>query len=190
MRAFIAIELPKEIKNTLSQLQDRLETSKADVKWVEPQNIHLTLKFLGEIDEKKLEKITQASEEIAKSTAAFHVHIWSIGAFPRINFPRIIWVGIDKGEQEIKDLAQQLEVKISETGIPKEGRPFSSHITIGRARSNLNRQDLVQNLSNLINELKEGAPEFLVSKIIIFKSTLTSKGPIYEAVKEVSLKTT
>lgn len=189
MRAFIALELPKEIKNTLSQLQNRLKTSKADVKWVEPQNIHLTLKFLGEIEEKKLEKIAQAAEAVAKKTAAFYIHIWNIGAFPKIDFPRVIWAGIDKGDQETKDLARQLEEKIAEIGIPKEDRPFSSHITIGRTRSNLNRQDLAQNLSNLIDGLKEKTPEFLVSKITIFKSTLTPKGPIYEAVKEISLKT-
>jgi 2'-5' RNA ligase len=188
MRTFIAIELPEEIKGFLSGIQNQLRTSGADVKWVKPDNIHLTLKFLGEVDEKKLDKISKIIEETAKGKNKFQAHISSLGAFPKIDFPRVIWVGLDMGDKEIKQIAKELEEKIAKIGIPKENRPFSSHITIGRLRTPVNRERLVQNLKNKA-ELGGEKLEFCVTKISLFKSTLTPGGPIYEALKETNLET-
>ncbi len=190
MRAFIAIELPKEVKDSLSNLQEQLKKSGADVKWVQTQNIHLTLKFLGERDDKKIEKIMQILEEVAQGKNPFQLRISSLGAFPKIDFPKVIWVGIDQGDNETKEIAKELEEKIAQIGIPKEDRPFSSHITIGRTRSGLNREGLVKDLANLTRNFGQQIQEFLVTKITLFKSTLTPKGPIYEVLKEASLKTT
>ena len=189
MRTFIAIELPKEIKDSLLKVQDKLKTSGADVKWVSPKNIHLTLKFLGEIDDKKLGKITQILEEITQDKNPYLLRLSSIGAFPKINFPRVIWVGTDRGDTETKQIANALEENIAKIGIPKEDRPLSCHITLGRVKSSLNREGLVENLNNLANYPQKLNLEFLVTKITLFKSTLTPKDPIYEALKEASLKT-
>ncbi len=189
MRTFIAIELPAEIKDCLSRLQQDLKAAQADVKWVQPQNIHLTLKFLGEIDEKKLDKISGIIEDTCEKKDKFHVCISSLGAFPKTESPRVIWVGIDTGDKEIKQMAKELEQNLAKIGIPKEDRPFSSHITIGRMRTPLNRERLVQGLKNKAG-LGGQNLEFYVSKITLFKSTLTPKGPIYEALKEASLTTT
>jgi RNA 2',3'-cyclic 3'-phosphodiesterase len=190
MRAFIAVELPQEIKDSLSRLQGQLKKSGADVKWIEPNNIHLTLKFLGEIDEKQLEKIIRIIEDTVKDKNAFHARISSIGAFPKINYPRVIWVAIDKGDNEAKQTAKELEEKIAKIGIPRENKAFSSHITIGRTRSTINRERLVKDLSALENNLANTDLEFIVAKITLFKSALTPNGPIYESLKEASLKTT
>jgi len=189
MRTFIAIELPKEIKDALSEIQEQLKKSGADVKWVLPQNIHLTLKFLGEIDDTDLSKINKIIEDVAKEKNSFRVRISCIGAFPKINFPRVIWIGIDEGDNETKAIANELEERIAEAGFPSEERPFSSHITIGRTKSTLNREKLVQNLENLASNFGEGNLVFTVKNITLFKSTLTPKGPIYEILKEASLKT-
>lgn len=189
MRAFIAIELPKEIKKYLAGLQEQLKTAGADVKWVAPENIHLTLKFLGEIDEKKVNQVKEILAEVGGNKNSFPIRLSSLGAFPKINFPRIIWVGIDQGSAETEEIVRGLEQNFSQIGIPKEGRPFSSHITIGRMRSSLNRQKLVQELNNLVNKRKDNL-EFLATKITLFKSTLTPKGPVYETLKEISLKNT
>jgi 2'-5' RNA ligase len=188
MRAFIAIELPEEIKKTLSGLQDKLRPSGADVKWVAPENIHLTLKFLGEITEDKSKEITGEIENIAGDTKAFFISLSSPGAFPNVNSPRVIWIGIDKGDLETKKIANRLEEKISELGIPREDKEFSSHVTIGRVKSALNRDKLVNTLKAVIPDFQNG-PEFPVTKITLFKSTLMPKGPFYEAIKEVNLKT-
>lgn len=190
MRTFIAIELPKAIRESLNSLQEQLKTSGAEVKWVEPQNIHLTLRFLGEANDKKLDMVIRALEETAKDRNSFYIRLSSIGAFPKINFPRIIWVGIDKGEAEAAEIARALEKEIAKVGIPPEDRPFSSHITIGRVKSSLNRSRLIDNLTTLGSGLfGQENPEFLVTKITLFKSTLTPRGPIYEILKEAHLKT-
>jgi len=190
MRTFIAIELPKEIKNSLSCLQEELKKQNADVKWVDPSNIHLTLKFLGEIEDKKTDKLVGIMQEVAKNNPFFAMRICSLGAFPKIEFPRIIWVGIDKGDKETKKLAKDLEERLSGLDIPKEERSFSSHITIARVKSNLNRIKLTEALKKLEDNWDRKSMEFLVAKITLFKSTLTPKGPIYEALKETTLEAT
>ncbi len=190
MRTFIAIELSDEIRNFLAGLQEKLKTSGADVKWVKPGNIHLTLKFLGEIDDKKLNEIIQILQEITKDKEPFYIRPYSLGAFPRIESPRVIWIGIDKGDEQVKQIAQALDEKIQKIGVPAEGRKFSSHITIGRIRSSLNRQNLIKILNNYAHNLGGQAPKLFVDKIILFKSTLTPPGPIYEILHTANLKTT
>jgi len=189
MRAFIAIELPDEIKDHLSRLQQDLKAAQADVKWVEPKNIHLTLKFLGEIDDKKLDGITKITEDTCGQKNRFPARICSLGAFPKTESPRVIWVGIDTGDKEVKQIAKELEERIAKIGIPKEGKLFSSHITIGRTRSSLGREKLVQGLNNKA-VLGGEKIEFYVTKITLFRSTLTPKGPIYEPIRKISLITT
>ena len=187
MRTFIAIELPNEIKDFLGSLQNELKSSGADVKWVEPKNIHLTLKFLGDIDDKQLDKITRIMDEVAGENVKFQVSISSLGGFPKIDYLRVIWVGADKGAEEVAKIAGELEKRIAKLGIPKEDRPFSSHITIGRTRSSLNREKLVESLKDKI-DLGGKKFDFYVTRITLFKSTLSPKGPAYEALKEASLK--
>lgn len=190
MRSFIAIELSKEIKDFLGSLQDKLKQSGADVKWVEPKNIHLTLKFLGEIKEEKVDKVKLALEESLKDRSCFYMQLGPLGCFPNTKFPRVIWIGIKEGDIETRQITEYLEEKMAKIGIPKENRPFSSHITIGRVRSGLNIKNLIASLDTLTANLSaQVLPGQTVNKIILFKSTLTPKGPIYEPVKEASLKT-
>lgn len=190
MRAFIAIKLPKKLCDYLTGLQQELKKTQADVKWVAPNNIHLTLKFLGEIDTGKLDEIIAELKEISKNKTPFNIRPSSLGAFPKITFPRVIWVGIDKGDVETCQIAKDLEGKLVELGIPAEDKKFSSHITVGRVRSNLHRERLVAGLSDLASRKLPENLEFLADKITLLKSTLTPKGPLYEILNETSLKTT
>ncbi|MCX5710748.1 MAG: RNA 2',3'-cyclic phosphodiesterase [Candidatus Omnitrophica bacterium] len=190
MRAFIAIELPQETKDALARLQGQLEKTGADVKWVEPQNIHLTLKFLGEINDEQLKMINLIIDEVAKENPPYKININELGAFPKIENLRVIWVGIDTGDKETKKIAQALEEKIQKLGIPKEDRAFSSHITIGRTRSALNRDILVEELKKRQENFNPDHEEFTARKITLFKSTLSSAGPTYEPLKEGILTTT
>ncbi|MDD5595055.1 MAG: RNA 2',3'-cyclic phosphodiesterase [Candidatus Omnitrophica bacterium] len=187
MRTFIAIELPKQVKDALAELKNQLESSQADVKWVATQNIHLTLKFLGERDEKKIEKILQILDEVAKENQPYEINLISLGSFPNPNYPRVVWAGIDQGATQTKKIAQGLEEKIAKVGIPKEKREFSSHITIGRVKSNLNREKLIQGLDNSKSYLVGKNLRFLVTQLVLFKSTLTPKGPVYEILKTANL---
>lgn len=187
MRTFIAIALPHDIKESLEHLQKTLKTAGADVKWVEPNNIHLTLKFLGEVDEKKVERIEAILEETAGAHSSYHIRVSGAGAFPRISSPRVIWVGMDYGVDETTQIAKELEVKIAKIGIPKENRPFSCHITIGRTRSGMNLQKLAEKLQALHTTSGIPPQEFPVTKLTLYKSTLTPPGPVYEVLKEANL---
>lgn len=189
MRLFIAIELPGNIKDFLSRLENKLKTTGADVKWVSAVNIHLTLKFLGETDAETIEKISVIMEAIAKSKIAFQINLGGMGTFPNTKFPRVIWAGINKGDNEAKEIVKELEEELNKIGVPREVKPFSGHITIGRLRSNKNKENLVQELNKLNNNTeRDNPPAFTVTKFILFKSTLTPQGPIYEALKEANLR--
>ena len=181
MRAFIAIELSEEIKETLAQIQSHLKYSGADVKWITPGNIHLTLKFLGEIDEKKCEGIKAALDEIAKSTKPFEISLKDIGAFPKIDYPRVIWVGLDKGAKESTDLAKKIDEALAKLGFQEETRPFAAHLTIGRVRSAKNKEALKGKVLGY-GERVTGNEK--ISSVILFHSKLTPAGSIYTKLHE------
>jgi 2'-5' RNA ligase len=182
MRTFIAIELSDEIKNTLDQTQSHLKYAGADVKWVELSNIHLTLKFLGEIDEKTCENVKSILDETAKSYKPFEISLKEIGAFPNIDFPRVIWVGLDKGEKETTELADKINTALSDqVGFDKEARVFAAHLTIGRVRSPKNKPALKEKFTTCSLKLTTSQ---IVSSVILFQSTLTSAGPVYTKLHE------
>ena len=186
MRTFIAIELSDEIKTALAQVQSHLKYSGADVKWVEPANIHLTLKFLGEIDDKTCETVKSILDEIAKDTQPFEISLKDAGAFPKIEFPRVIWVGLDKGAKESTDLANRIDVALStEIEFDKESRDFVAHLTIGRVRSGKNKQGLKEKLLSLETQVASSkAQGYVVKSVILFQSELTPAGPVYSKLHE------
>ncbi|MGD9015179.1 MAG: RNA 2',3'-cyclic phosphodiesterase [Candidatus Omnitrophota bacterium] len=181
MRTFIAVELPEEIRTSLSNIQDELKQTRADVKWVKPENIHLTLKFLGEIEQDRVLKIQSILDQIASKKSGFNLYLSSLGAFPKLQYPRVIWIGVEN-DQPIQEIAETIEKELCKIGLPAETRPFSSHITLGRVRSGLNRKALIEKLEFLNKNLCSPPPEFKVSGLTLFKSTLTEQGPIYEAI--------
>lgn len=192
MRTFIAIELSNEIRGGLAQIESHLKYSGADVKWVEKDNIHLTLKFLGEITEEKSEKIKYILDEIAKQTKPFELSLkiskegsgTFLGAFPNLNHPRVIWVGLDKGAVESRLIAEKVDDALLKIGFQKESRPFAAHLTIGRVRSPKNKEALKEKISNL--QLKAHSLQ-LIDAIMLFQSSLTPKGPIYTKIHESKL---
>lgn len=185
MRAFIAIPLTEQVHQELAHLQDKLRKSNADVKWVEPSNIHLTLKFIGEIDEEQVEKIKASLDEIAKNRHCFDIHLAKVGAFPKISYPRVVWAGIDEGYEECKTLAKSVEDTMERLGFKKEERDFSPHLTLGRVRSSKNKAQLMACLEKEKDFVSPG--KVSVSKIILFQSTLTPKGPVYAPLKKFPL---
>lgn len=186
MRTFIAIELSDEIKSSLSQIESHLKYSGADVKWVDEKNIHLTLKFLGEIDEEKCNKVKDILDKIAGSSKSFEINIKDIGAFPKIDYPRVIWVGLDKGAAESRSLAEKIDEALSGIGFEKETRPFTAHLTIGRVRSSKNKQALKEKMGSIgLQETRNKRQ--VVSSIILFQSKLTPKGSIYTKLHEARL---
>jgi 2'-5' RNA ligase len=181
MRTFIAIDFPEPVRDALAQAAAHLKYSGADVKWIGKENIHLTLKFLGEVDDKKLEAIKTTLDSIASQTKVFEATVKDLGAFPKIEFPRVIWAGIDKGAAELRDLAGKIDQELSKLGFEKESRPFAAHLTIGRVRSPKNKEALKTKMTAC--KLPELPPHHIAS-VILYKSTLTPKGSIYTILHE------
>jgi 2'-5' RNA ligase len=176
MRAFIAIEISEEIRNSLGRIQGRLRYAGADVKWVDEKNIHLTLKFLGEISEEKRKKVESAIDAVAGRTKPFGISVKDTGAFPKMEYPRVIWAGLDNGADEARALAEDIDGELSGIGFQKETRPFAAHLTIGRVRSPKNLRQLAEKLAGC---QKAEAGSQTVGSIALFQSTLTPSGSIY-----------
>jgi len=185
LRTFIAVELSADFRLCLAGLQQELRNSNADVKWVKPENIHITLKFLGSIPPKKVKAIQDFFPEIFDGSAAFNVRLACLGAFPHLNKPKVIWAGLDDPENRLKLLAGHTEEFLCRLGFSKEHKEFKSHITLGRLRS-------FKNLAALSAALQKTAVpsnmEQRIEKITFFKSTLTPQGPIYESLLTYMLK--
>jgi len=175
MRTFIALELSNEVKNELSRLQTELKKTGAEIKWVNPENIHLTIKFLGNIASDKIERIKKILDETSSRSAPFKISLFRLGAFPSLDRPRVIWAGIDRGCAEVEKIAGIMEEKFGVAGFEKNDRPFSAHLTLGRVRSGKNIPGLKKAISAV--EVRPGS--CLIKHIGFFQSTLTPRGSIY-----------
>ena len=186
MRLFLAIELDTAVKKSIELIQKKLKETGADVGWVKPQNIHLTLKFLGETGVEKIDPIKKTMEACAQVFSAFILTIHGAGYFPEHGQMRIVWLSLEEGKNESTRIAQELENKMAEIGFKKEDREFSAHITIGRVRSEGNLFALKKKLKSF-QDFKIPIAQ-TVTHITLFKSTLTPQGPAYEALETFSLK--
>lgn len=185
IRTFIAIKLTSEIISGISRVQEELKRSGAKVKWVWPENIHLTLKFLGYITSEELERVKVAAREAFKPFRSFGINVSDLGAFPKINYPRVIWLGIAKGKEELKRLTFTLEGRLARIGFAREKREFSSHLTLGRVKSQKGIGGLIE---ALINTETSHLGSMKVDKIAIIQSELKPQGPVYTSLEEIDLK--
>ena len=184
MRLFIALDLNSQNRDALAKLQAQLKKADADLKWVEPENIHLTLKFLGEVKEEKIPKIIPAIKESITEIQPFSLEIRNLGAFPSLKYPRVIWAGIEKGKEDLEKLAEGIETAMLKLKFPKEKRGFSSHLTLGRVRSDKNKDNLCQQISQTsFPALRQD-----IASVTLYQSRLTPQGPIYEKLGEESLQ--
>ncbi len=182
MRAFIAIEVSDEVRDNLLKAQERIGNKAAKIKFVERENFHVTLKFLGEIDEATAEEVKESLAEIAKKHKKHRVRVKGVGVFPNPSYVRVIWAGIENDEG-IKAIAADVEREMRRLGFKRE-KDFVAHITIGRVKFVKDKAELAMALKELANE---DFGEFEVNAIELKKSTLTPKGPIYETVARFEL---
>lgn len=184
IRSFLAIELSRDVKEKIKRLQEDLKSLNADVRWVNPENIHLTLKFFGNVEESSIELIIRAVVEPAHLISPFNVKIQKLGAFPNLKNPRVIWIGLLDGKGILIPFQKELEKGFERIGFKSEDRPFQPHLTLGRMRSNRGKDSLVKSLK--IHSDEEFG-ELRVEKIMLFKSDLRPEGPIYTPLGEVKL---
>lgn len=181
IRAFIALEISQPHKQKISGLISSLKSSDADIRWLAENQMHLTLKFLGNIQQDSVKNISQILRSIAMDTNAFTMDLTGIGAFPNIKHPKVIWLGIEKGSLSINILSDKIEQGLEHLGFKREKRLFKPHLTLGRVKSLKN----IKKLLDIIAKIKFQCEEFiLINKIILFQSTLTPKGAVYSILEE------
>jgi len=184
IRSFIAINIPAKIRNKLEKIQDDLKKSNAALQLVRPENIHITLKFLGNVPVESINDIQDAINESASGFRIFSVSFETIGVFPNPEYPRIIWTGIEKGRKELSLLNTKIGNSLSGFSLHQENRKFQPHLTIARVHSGKNRKRLVNTLEELKN-IKLG--EMLVKKICLMESALKPQGVQYNILKTFPL---
>lgn len=175
-RLFIAINLPDAIKNTLQEAQEALNDKLNKIAWVKPDNIHLTLKFLGDTPIDKINSIISVLDNIAAGFTNFELMLDTTGVFPDFRRPRIVWVGLSVENSKLQDLAGIINNKLSSFGFEKEIRAFVAHLTIGRVKFIKEKQFF----ENAVKNFKPEALKFAACGISLYKSTLNPKGAVYE----------
>lgn len=181
IRSFLCIEVQKpEILEKIDNIKRDLKMSKAKIKFVENENIHITLKFLGNISKKMIEVISNIMDKMTQKN--FSLELTNIGVFPNLNSPKVIWIGTGKGSAEVENIFKYLESNLTQLGFKRDKR-FSSHLTIGRVKGGEHRGHLISIIKQIRNkDLELGSLD--VKEVMIKKSKLTPKGPIYTVLKK------
>jgi len=179
MRLFIAVEIPGDIRKKLASLQAKIGDI-GKVKWVEEENIHITMKFLGDVDDGKVGEINDSLETVKHDT--FKCEVKGFGTFPNEDYIKVMWAGIEP-ESQFKILSDKIEKTLEPIGFKKESR-FHPHATIGRVRLVKDKEKLKASIVELKTEI---FGEFELNQFKLRKSTLTPKGPVHEDVSVFSL---
>jgi 2'-5' RNA ligase len=203
MRCFIAIDIDAEIRSRIEKIQNDLKkrlNNSAGIKWVKPQLIHLTLKFLGEVEDENAELIIESLEQACKEIKKFELEFSKLGSFGRP--PKVLWLGMEKQCGELEKLVQNIEVSVESLGFQREERPFSPHLTIARIKDGAADRNLPQIIENFGSV---NMPVINVDTVCFYKSQLplhlpnihknekkegaglTSDSPIYTLLRKINL---
>jgi 2'-5' RNA ligase len=187
VRTFIAIDVSKAIRDRLLALQENLSRTGNDVKWVEAENLHVTLLFLGEVDQRDVPAVCRVVGDSCREHSPFLLSVETAGCFPNPRRPRVLWAGVGAGTQEVCALHDALEPPLLDLGCyRKEDRKYPPHITLGRVRSDRPADRLAQALAKQAG-WKGG--ETMVSEIHVMSSELTPQGPVYTVMSRAKLGT-
>lgn len=184
IRSFVAIELPDPLQQALGQLQDRIRATGLSAKWSRPENIHLTLKFLGDINPESVAEIGAAMAGAADTVSAMTLYAKSVGVFPSVKRPRVLWTGVAGETEALGRLQKHLEDRFAALGFEKEKRRFAGHFTLARFKGGVDADavvDVMQQFGDFITDA------FVADAIHLFQSRLTPQGPIYSKLKSFPL---
>lgn len=185
IRTFIAIKISRELEAAFETLMRSMKKNPGPVRWVNPQSIHLTLKFLGEITLAQVEEVCKGVEKAAAGIPPFSLKSGSKGAFPSPKRPRVFWIGLAEiGDQHLFDLQKNIEEEMALCGFPKEERVFKPHLTVGRVKDSRG----VETISNIFMEYQFPEIEFAAGEVLVMKSELTPQGARYSVQKSFPLK--
>jgi 2'-5' RNA ligase len=188
VRVFIAIALPVPLQQKLDEAAGVLKNNQTRaVRWVAGKNIHLTLKFLGEVDTQKIGPISQAIQAESQLIRPFALSAGGVGAFPSLHRPRVVWIGV-QAPPVLAELAAAIDRAIQQLGFPGEDRPFSPHLTLGRVSQNASPQE-VQAIGQVLSTTKIGKlGGFEVTQVTLFRSDLQPGGAVYTPLFAAALR--
>jgi RNA 2',3'-cyclic 3'-phosphodiesterase len=182
MRAFMAVEVNKGLVNKILEIQKMLAEANALVKFVEPENLHFTFKFLGDITPEKGEAIVEMAEEKVKNYNPFDINIQGTGVFPNLGYIKVIWLGVEEPDT-FSQMQEDFDKEFVKMGFNKE-RSYIPHLTVGRVKGVQNKELLLSVVKELEN-IEVGTMK--VNKLILKESDLTPVGPIYTDLKQIKL---
>ncbi len=183
MRCFLGTKIDEDLIEKVSDVRDSFGSIDADIKTVRDQNLHFTVKFLGEIDEDRAQRVDSIREAL-NDFKPFEVGLKDVGVFPSRDYIKVIWIGTGEGSERFEELMSKIEEKTRKEGFQKDENEPVPHVTIGRVKTGRNKE-LIQ--SELDKWKEKSFGRMLVDKVTLFKSELTSKGPVYEKIKDYGL---
>ena len=184
IRTFICIEIPESVKERVSILQGELKKIDAQVSWVKPANIHLTVKFLGPVAPSRIAAVCQVVEHAASSCNPFEIEVARTGCFPSPRKPKVLWVGLSDVPGELQRLQQTIEEELAAAGFPREPKRFSPHLTIGRLRSPRGASEVGERLV----AAAFGTQTFSANEVIVMRSDLNPSGSIYTPLARIQFR--
>jgi RNA 2',3'-cyclic 3'-phosphodiesterase len=187
LRAFIAIALPPQVLLAAGNVQKKLIAAGIRLKWVRPENMHLTLRFLGDIDRRQLPELEAAIGTAAKAAAPFALNAKRIGVFPNLRAPRVVWMGFEGALDSLLQIYQRLAETLHPLGFPPESRAFTGHLTLGRVADRISAPVLQEAVSTA-EQIESGI--FTVDRICLIKSDLRPTGAVYTRLAEIFLTDT
>jgi 2'-5' RNA ligase len=185
MRLFIAIEIPDSVKQQIALVQMQLKKAGADASWTRPEGIHLTLKFLGETDESKIQDLMNSLRTAVKGMELFRLAVSNAGAFPNLKNPRVLWIGLSGDLDPLVQLQESVEKEMQTLGFAPEERKFSPHLTLARIKYPKPRfswQQAIEALPTI------DATAFEVRTVSLMKSELRGTGAVYAEMGSVELE--
>jgi 2'-5' RNA ligase len=186
MRVFIAVNPTEEELGRLGEASRPLREAGFAVRWLPPENVHLTLKFLGEVSEERVPQVTAAVAEAVAGVRAFEMTVSGFGAFPSVKRPGVVWAGIEASEA-LQSVYERVEAALEPLGFPRESRPFRPHLTIGRGRKRSKPAEF-RGLADALAERSDYRDTFRVRAVETMRSRLMPKGAIYEALDSAGLE--
>lgn len=183
LRCFIAIELPEGLRKRISEVSERLRSTDADVRWVRPEGMHLTLKFLGSTPEELVPEIKRKLTEAMRGHRKMRLRLSGAGVFPNERRPRVVWIGLVDSDRLV-GLQRDVETAMEALGFEPEGRPFTPHLTLGRLRSPRGTAALLREIEALKDEAFD---DIEVGEVAVMKSELKPAGAVYHRLHSIPL---
>lgn len=185
-RIFIAVPLDAALGRAVEEVERKLETAGAALRWIAAKNLHFTLRFLGMISAAELLRVRRAAHEAVLDTAPFAIRLAGVGAFPSARRPQVVWVGVTEGEEQLRHLARRLDDTLARERFPKEPREFHPHLTLARVKDPHRATSVEPAIASLAG-VEVGRQQ--VESIVVMESHLRPAGALYAPVEEVPLST-